>query len=486
MSTPLLSAEFSRAVPRNFFRPLAGESRGLIIDLLAQLAEGFTQHRRSIPRSEAVDLIREALLNHPDFNGTPAPEAETDWSEPTFRANYYFNQFVEAGWVLEDEFRHSVRKRTVVLDSNAQALLALLRDLAGTSFQTTSRFSDTFRSVIDSILAPSRAAFGPEEEKPYATLRDMIDRCAKGMLVLRRIETLLRRFTHEQAQTLSRRRNLELVVVELSNLTRTQYYRELSNPLLFQRSDLAAHKLEELTFDSDLVRRMSAECVEREEAKDLAAGELLVLDLLRGLADTLNSLRGEASQIESWATRFLSASLAKFRHLQSIPSRQLEAAKEQLAVIAQELAGKKWWIHFLENRGPVPRLPEFSFAWGASSLWRESENSADVAPTPVRRPSRNAYAEAIHRLQEARRKAINQERACAFVARTLAKPGDKVSSDDLQIRNVETLIDVLSCLCYAQARRVNFRLLPPLKRPNVRYAAAGDWFLERFTLERTR
>jgi hypothetical protein len=483
-----LSEEFSKSVGPRFFQPLVGSGRELSIDLLARLADSFDRGRRSIPRSEAVDVLKDALVNHPAFLASlPTGASLTEWSDPSHRANYHLSQFVEAGWVLEDEFKHNLRKRTVVLDSNAQALLALLREISGASLHTSSRFTDTFRSVIDAILSSTNQALGTQDEKPYATIRDMLDRCAKGMLVLRRIENLLRRFTREQAETLSRRRNLELVIVELQGLTRTQYFRELNNPLLFQRSDAAASRLEELAYDGELLKRMADECVSREDAGNLAAAQLQVIDLFHELADTLRGLREEALQIERWASRFLGASLAKFRHLQSIPSRQLEVALVNLSEIVNEIAGRKWWQVLPMEKLALPRLPELGFMWGTSSLWKTPQPSADQTPVPVRRPQRGMNEEILRKLHEVRRKAITQRRACAFVERILKCPGDRIDSTHLLIRDHDTLVDVLSCLCYANATRTNFRVHPiDCKNATARYAFAGDWYLERFILERTR
>ena len=94
--------------------------------------------------------------------------------------------------------------------------------------------------------------------------------------------------------------------------------------------------------------------------------------------------------------------------------------------------------------------------------------------------------EILLQLREVRRKAITQRRACAFVERILKRPGDRIDSSQLLIRDHDTLVDVLSCLCYANATRTNFRV-HPADRTNgtARYAAAGDWYLERFILERT-
>lgn len=484
---PLLSEEFTKSVGPRFFQPLVGNGRELSIDLLARLTDSFDRGRRSIPRSEAVDVLKIALVDHPAFLASlPIGEAATEWSDPSYRANYHLSQFVEAGWVLEDEFKHNLRKRTVILDSNAQALLALLREIGGASLHTSSRFTDTFRSVIDAIISSTNPAFGPADEKPYATLRDMLDRCAKGMLILRRIENLLRRFTKEQAETLSRRRNLELVVFELQGLTRTQYFRELNNPLLFQRSDEAANRLEEITYDGELLERMASECVAREEAPDLAASQLQAIDLFHELADNLRGLRNEAQQIERWASRFLAASLAKFRHLQSIPSRQLEIALRRVSEAASQVAGRKWWRLLPAEQFPLPRLPELGFLWGTSSLWRPPRLAVNQKPMPVRRPQRSMDEDSLRRLREVRRKAITQRRACAFVERILKSPGDRIQSSQLTIEGHDMLIDVLSCLCYANAIRTNFRVHPIEHSEGVsRYAQAGDWYMERFILERT-
>lgn len=484
----LLSAEFSKSVGSRFFQPLTGHGRDLSIDLLDRLAESFARERRSIPRSEAVDVIKEALIDHPSFLASlPEGESATEWKDPSYRANYHLSQFIEAGWILEDEFKYNLRKRTVVLDSNAQALLSLLREIGCASLKTSSRFTDTFRSVIDAIVSPNRQFLSELDEQPYATLRDMLERCAKGTLVLRRIENLLRRFTREQAETLSRRRNLELVVFELQGLTRTQYFRELNNPLLFQRGDAAASRLEELTYEGLLLQRMAKECVDREEAPDVVEAELQSIDLLRELADILRGLRHEAQQIERWATRFLAASVAKFRHLQSVPSRQLEIALESVSDAASEIAGRKWWQTLAVERFPAPRLPELGFLWGNSSLWHPPLRTTNSTPIPVRRPKHTLDEEAVRKLYEARRKAITQKRACAFVERMLKNPGDRFESAQLQIRDHGTLIDVLSCLCYANASRINFRIYRVGSRDELsRYVSTGDWYMERFVLERIK
>lgn len=484
----LLSADFSKSVSPDFFQPLVGKGRELAIDLLASLADSFGGGRRSMLRSEAVDVLKNVLVDHPAFLGSlPEGKSETEWHEPSSRANYHLSQFIAAGWVFEDEFKHNMRKRTVVLDSNAQALLALLREISGTTQSTSSRFSDTFRSVIDAILSTANPVFGDTDEKPYGTLRDMLDRCEKGMLVLRRIENLLRRFTKEQAETISRRRNIELVVVELQSLTQTQYFRELNNPLLFQRSDAAAHRLEEITYEGVLVARMVGECLEREEASDLAGAELQSIDLVRKLADSLRGLRAEAQQIERWASRFLSASLAKLRHLQSVPSRQLELALKEMEKIAEHTAGRKWWLVLDEDEIHRPRLPELRFLWGTSSLWPKSQTQVAHTPTPVHRPDRVLDNEVIIKLREVRRKSITQRRACAFVERILQGPGKRIASGELVIRDHDTLIDVLSCLCYANSSRINFRVHSiDHTKVEERYVPAGDWYLEHFIIERTR
>ena len=485
---PLLSAEFSKLVDPGFFQPLVGSGRNLSIDLLSRLADSFEHGRRSILRSEAVDVLKEVLVDHPAFLASlPPGESATVWSDPAYRANHHLAQFIDAGWVLEDEFRYNLRRRTVVLDSNARALLALLREISGASLHASSRFSDTFRSVIDAILSPAKQVLGATDVNPYATLRDMLDRCAKGMRALYQIEKLLRLYTREQAETLSRRRNLELVIVELQGLTKTQYFKELHNPLLFQRCEEAASRLEELPYQSELLQRMASECLEREEAPDAAAALLQVIGLIDELAATLRGLREEAQQIERWATRFLAASLAKFRHLQSIPSRQLETALTLLEGIATQMAGRKWWKALPEEGLPTLRLPELGFLWGTGSLWLSPRQMSAQPPAPVRRPPRDLGEAALRQLREVRRKSINQRRACAFVERILPNPGDLIQSDQLVIQDVDTLIDVLSCLCYAHAPRGNFRVHPvDPQTGQSRYAPAGDWYLERFVLERTQ
>ena len=73
--------------------------------------------------------------------------------------------------------------------------------------------------------------------------------------------------------------------------------------------------------------------------------------------------------------------------------------------------------------------------WGTSSLWRMPRHSDDQPPLPARRPQRGMNEEILRQLREVRRKAITQRRACAFVERILKRPGDRIHSAKLLIRD---------------------------------------------------
>ena len=497
-----LSAEFEKSAGHRFFQPLSGSWRSIAIDLLAGLAPEFARGRRSIPRVEVVALIEEVISDHPLVSFRPAelqdgtmvdtPPAEAgarvnDWNSPGYRANYYFGQLVSAGWLIEDEFRHNLRRMTVSLDPNAHALLALLRDMSSSSLSTTARFSDTFRSVINTVLDVQRPIFGEHDDNPYATLKDAIDRCAKGMVVLRRIENIFRRITREQAETLDRRRNLELVVDELHQLTRTQYYQELQNPFLYTHCEQAVSHIDDIAFQPATIQRMVQECIARGESASDAVAEIRVRDLLHELSALLAGLRGEAQQIERWATRFLQASLAKFRHLQTIPSRQIEIARRQIDAVAVSLAGMKWWQELPLEALPPCRLPEFGFVWGRSSLHTPHSPRATFKPVPVKRSRQLLDAAVLEQLLATRRKAITIDRACRFVASTIPEPGKSIASHHLKLDDLGALLDVVACFCYASSPKVNFRIERPRPlRNESRYVPAGKWLLERFTLHRIR
>jgi hypothetical protein len=433
-------------------------------------------------------LIEELIADHPAVE-LPI-EGETlanEGSGLSYRANHYLNQLIDAGWLIEDEFRHNLRRMTLSLDSSAHALLALLRDVASSNLSTSARFSDTFRSVLDTLLDPVRPVFGLHDDKPYATLKDLIDRCSKGMLVLRRIENVLRRFTREQTETKSRRRNLELVVDELKKLTSTQYYQELQNPLLFARCAEAVARLEEVAFTSECIHRLVTECVQRGEEIDGAAAELRVREQVTELGNLIFGLKGEAAQIEHWAARFLKASLAKFRHLQAIPSRQVELARARMEVIVEALAGRKWWQDLPDELMPPCRLPEYGYVWGRSSLYQPRTQQVVSPPQPVRHPVARLDDSIIAQLAATRRKAITPERANAFIVHSIADVGGSIESHKLTLADTEALLDIVACFCYAGSPKVNFSLNrtdPPAGAS--RYVPAGRWLLERFTLHRIR
>jgi hypothetical protein len=482
----LLSTELNRSVSPRFFLPLAGPWRDVAVDLLNHLAPAFLRGKRSLPRTEVLALIEELIVDHP---AVKLPEDQTasakDWNAPSYRANYYLNHLIKAGWIVEDEFRYNLRRVTLSLDSNAHAVLVLVRDVASSSLSTSARFSDTFRSVLDTVLDQVQPVFGPQDEKPYGKLKDLLDRGSKGMLVLRRIENVLRRFTREQAETLSRRRNLELVADELQKLTETQYYQELQDPMLFARCAQAVARLDEITFSADPIHRLAADCLQRGEAADTADAELRVRAQLGELSDLLGGLRAEAAQIEQWAARFLKASLAKFRHLQAIPSRQIEIARQRLAIVAEALSGEKWWQTLPTELLPPPRLPDFGFLWGRNSLHHQGIARTVLPPRPVRRPMAQLDDALIAQLTATRRRALTPERANAFVIRLIDQVGDSVQSHALTLGDTDALLDLVACFCYAESTKANFKLTRTKPRSG-RYVPAGKWLLERFTLLRTR
>jgi hypothetical protein len=486
-SSRLLSTELNRSVSARFFKPLYFW-RDLSIDLLNHLAPAFSRGRRCLPRSEVLALIEELIAHHPAVRFPEDQSASLkEWNQLNYRANYYLRQLVEVGWIIEDEFRYNLKKVTLSLDSNAHALLAFLQDISSSSLSTSARFSDTFRSVLDTILDPTRRVFGPQDEKPYGRLKDLLDRCSKGMLVLRRIENVLRRFTHEQAETLSRRRNLELVADELQQLTRTQYYQELQDPSLFARCTKAVARLDEVFFVTEDIARIAAECLQRGEATDDADAELRVRAQLTELSNLLNGLRGEATQIEQWASRFLKTSLAKFRHLQVIPSRQVEIARARMAAVAEAIKGKRWWQELPVEKLPPCRLPDYGFVWGTSSLYQAPSARPVLPPQRVRRPSACLDEDVIAQLALTRRKALTPERANDFIARNIANIGGVLASHELNLATSDDLLDVVACFCYAASPKANFKIVRAKPEKGVsRYVPAGHWLLERFTLHRTR
>ena len=174
-----------------------------------------------------------------------------------------------------------------------------------------------------------------------------------------------------------------------------------------------------------LVKRIggTSDCLQRDEAPDTATAETRVRDQLAELCALLTGLRGEATQIEHWAARFLKASLAKFRHLQAIPSRQVEVARASVELIVQALSGRKWWQDLPEELLPPCRLPEFGFVWGRSALFQPHVPRTQLPPQRVRRPIARLDKTVIDQLAATRRKAITPERANAFVTRLVAEVG---------------------------------------------------------------
>jgi hypothetical protein len=205
------------------------------------------------------------------------------------------------------------------------------------------------------------------------------------------------------------------------------------------------------------------------------------------LSDLLAGLRGEATQIEHWAARFLKASLAKFRHLQAIPSHQVEIARARIEAVANALGGRKWWQDLQVELLPACRFPEFGFVWGRTSLYQPHAHRTMLPPQAVRRPIARLDDAVIAQLAATRKKAITPERANAFIARCIPKAGATIESRALVLADTDALLDVVACFCYAASPKVNFKLIRPrLSSGEGRYVPAGKWLLERFTLHRTR
>src|SRR4051794_32836724 len=107
---PLLSTELNRSVPARFFLPLAGPWRDVAAGLLNHLAPAFLRGKRSLPRAEVLALIEELIVDHPSVTLPEEQASLKDWNSSSYRANYYLNHLIKAGWIVEDELRYNLRR----------------------------------------------------------------------------------------------------------------------------------------------------------------------------------------------------------------------------------------------------------------------------------------------------------------------------------------------------------------------------------------
>jgi hypothetical protein len=124
---------------------------------------------------------------------------------------------------------------------------------------------------------------------------------------------------------------------------------------------------------------------------------------------------------------------------------------------------------------------------GEQSLARGRRKSGAADPSPVAAAlSEQEREESLREMEKNMRNALRLDRANRFVKRLDLHPGGRRTSNEMEIRGEDDLLDVISCLVFAQAGGARYflrtlREIEPMRE--IVMDAKGEFEIERFEIE---
>jgi hypothetical protein len=478
--TGLLSPKLFREVRPEFFRVLSGPAARLYVDVLDALEREATQRSQGLPREEALGIVERSLELHGnvelDEDGAPAAMPIRE------KARVVLDNLRRAGWL--DEEQRSDWQRLVHFEPNGILLLQTLRKMA---FPEAAIFSDKLVTVCTTLIGSDAM-----QEQPWAQVESCIANLEAGLTELRAVEKSIERQTRRQLSSSTLKENLSRLFDEFAVQIGRACYAELVRARLPTRLAEARQAVEEFHFNEALCSKMEAEVQRREPALATEAACTRVRTRLEELAELLDQVVPLAEAVDRRTAEFTRRSLARFRYLQEVTGENRSRVQTFFETLNREFAGQRVSeLDAVELNVPSLRLHDAQLLAGLESLYtpRLRRSAAEIPPLDED-ASEQQQDRALRQLGVAMRDSMTVARANRFVASLPAELGDRISSEDLPVRNEEDLADLIACLLHASSTEATFRIEVPRRAEDTdapefhRFGRLG-YRVERFTLART-
>ncbi|NDG70326.1 MAG: hypothetical protein EBY32_03295 [Proteobacteria bacterium] len=439
---------FSELVPR-FFGLLAGPNARIYLDVVDALEREMPSRGEAMERAEVLEIIEHVLAG-----GTVLQE-ETDDAvgEAESLSGQVLRRLLAAGWMEEE--RRSDYRRLLFLEPAAQTLLEAIRAIVS---QSVASFTGRLRLVCDRLSA---LRLGPSR---------------RGKQV--------ERYAKRQLKAASIAEALDIIYNEFSSLITQQCYREMVHARLPERLREAMEGLRELEQDDEALQHLQEDFLRTHPGAQAAMPE--ILRVIGDLSLALGDVEPTADRVDASAADFARRSRSRIRYIQDIGS----ARRQQVKTIFDHVREGLPEVRFgeLDDKLELPAvlLAETGLVGEASlARGRRKSNPADRRPVAAAL-SDQEREESLREMEKNIRNALRLDRANRFVERMDLQPGDRRGSNEMEIHGEDDLLDVISCLVFAQAGGAKFflRTLRDMEpTQEILMDSKGEFEIERFEIE---
>lgn len=435
--------------PPAFFRVLAGESAGVLVDILHSLEIALTDKPEGLEREAAIGLAEDVLERHPlvaiqdDSPGEPPPQRD--------RARQAIDRLIATGWLEEQET--STYHRLITLEGNGALMLKTLRAIA---WPGAAVFSDKFSGVCATLANPEVLA-----NEPLTAIENSISQAEEGMAELRGMGRTIQRHTKRQLGADSLKENLAEVFDRFSERIGRACYAELVRARLHTRLGLARQRIEELFNEERLLEKMRAELMRRETSLTPESAMAQVTARLDQLGALLGAVAPLVERVDQRAAEFARRSLARFRYLQESGGERRAKVQAFFEALNRRFAGMR--VADADERlvGSLPalRLQEVRVFGGLDSLARPRRSLPPAAIEPLAaEPDAAARQAGLEGFAQHWRQSLTVARANRFVASLPGGPGARWPVADLPVQDEEGLADLIACLLHSRSRQAGYRV----------------------------
>lgn len=441
----LLSERLSGLLAWSFFRPLARPSAPVYVDCADRL-ERAADEGGQLSHSDAVAIIRDALLMHPDL--TFSEDEGAHFTDVRQRAGLIFNRLLEAHWL--EERVASLDERWVVLSPRLPPLLALLREFAEQDLAELKDFAATIRSVCETLLAdgaldPARRA--PEELRQV--VKELLDRVARAGQQMRAVEAVVLRYVHEQRVSASPSETLRRFLVEFHEGEHMVCYDTLERGGLLPKLK-QARLIAQDAVASPFVKQRLAEGIVAQRGVDETTAYGDAEEMLSRLERALAGLFTKQKIIDERIADFSRLSAARYRYQTEMRGRRPELVKAYLKAADEAHSGQSF-ADLANQPGMTLLCPTVEIYFGQDALARPRRARPPVDLQLANPAAAGDSLDALERIRCQNLYAVTPQRAGRFVEKHLPEKGTQKSTADLHISTEDDLLDFLAVIAYERA-----------------------------------
>lgn len=453
-----LATELFREIRPGLFGVLRGRNAATYVDVLDSLEKESAQRHDGMSREEALSIICKVLSQHPEFNleaSEQPDEADCDFASlpPRERARRVLDCLArkDVNWV--EDIQLPDWQRRIRFDAHGATLLDALRRIA---HPDAAVFTDPFVGVCATLANVD--AFAKE---PFTHLENCLKGAAMGLRELRGVGKSIERFIQRQLEARTLGESYAIVFDQYAEQIGHECYTGLIRAQLPARLDAARDRIRQILGDVDLIQKMQAEVMRRENS-EAAPAMARVRNHLQELEEKLNFVQPLADEIDHRTAEFTRRSLARSRYLQEVVGERRGQIKEFFEKINRSFTGRRL-VDLVELADQPPLLlPNAKLLAGRDSLYEPPRRRTLEENAPVDDDiTEKMRDQAIAQLGGAMRNSLTIARANRFVAQLPGGKGSRFASLDLPIRNEDDMDDVLALLLHAESSESRYRVEVP-------------------------